>query len=250
MSRSDGCPSETTHTVRTKRPGTLTGPGLVVFDIDGTLTRSIAIDDLCYLQALGDVFGITGVEPDWSAYEHSTDPGIVAEIVRRRLGRPLAATELATFRARFVELIRTRLAADPALSPPVPGAVAATTAVVAHGAWRTAIATGGFGDSARAKLAAAGLAAVAAWPFASSDDGIARESIIAVARSRAGAIDDAAPIVYVGDGVWDYRAATRLGMRFIGIATGARATALRAAGATTVLPDLEPLAETLDAITP
>lgn len=250
MSRSDGCPSETTHTVRTKRPGNLTGPGLVVFDIDGTLTRSIAIDDLCYLQAVSDIFGITGIEPDWSGYEHSTDPGIVAEIVRLRLGWSPGAADLAAFRARFVTLIRERLEADPGLSPPVPAAATATAAIGADGAWRVAIATGGFGDSARAKLLAAGLAPLAAWPFASSDDGLARETIIAVARSRAGQIDPTAPTVYVGDGVWDYRAATRLGMHFIGVATGARAAALRAAGATTVLPDLQPLVATLAAITP
>ena len=43
--------------------------------------------------------------------------------------------------------------------------------------------------------------------------------------------------VYVGDGVWDARACRGVGVRFIGIATGSRATRLFAEGAVRVFPD-------------
>jgi phosphoglycolate phosphatase-like HAD superfamily hydrolase len=210
---------------------------LIVFDIDGTLTQSIPVDDVCYLQAIAEVFGIQGIVPDWSSYAHSTDQGIATEIVRRNLDRDLRPGEMADFRHRFVTLIESRLTTDPAASPPVPGArdLVASLDRPDHGPPPpVAVATGGFRDSARAKLTAAGLAAVTRWPFASGDDAVARAEIIELARARAGT---PRPTVYVGDGVWDCQSAHTLGLGFVGIATGPRAAALRAAGARHVLPD-------------
>jgi FMN phosphatase YigB (HAD superfamily) len=43
--------------------------------------------------------------------------------------------------------------------------------------------------------------------------------------------------VYVGDGVWDARACRSVGIPFIGIGTGSRATRLSAEGAVCVFPD-------------
>jgi phosphoglycolate phosphatase-like HAD superfamily hydrolase len=43
--------------------------------------------------------------------------------------------------------------------------------------------------------------------------------------------------VYVGDGVWDARACRGVGIPFIGIGTGSRATRLAAEGAVCVFPD-------------
>jgi phosphoglycolate phosphatase-like HAD superfamily hydrolase len=43
--------------------------------------------------------------------------------------------------------------------------------------------------------------------------------------------------VYVGDGVWDVRACRSVGIPFIGIGTGSRATRLSAEGAVCVFAD-------------
>jgi phosphoglycolate phosphatase-like HAD superfamily hydrolase len=45
-------------------------------------------------------------------------------------------------------------------------------------------------------------------------------------------------VVYVGDGVWDVRAARALGIGFLGLATGTKAVRLLEEGASCVLPDL------------
>jgi len=42
---------------------------LALFDIDGTLTASNAIDSICFEDAFRDVFGIK-IDTDWNAYEH------------------------------------------------------------------------------------------------------------------------------------------------------------------------------------
>jgi phosphoglycolate phosphatase-like HAD superfamily hydrolase len=153
---------------------------------------------------------------------------------------------MAAFRHRFVTLIESRLIADPAASPPVPGALDLVASLDRPDSGpAVAVATGGFRDSAHAKLAAAGLAAVTTWPFASGDDAISRAEIIALARARAG---PPRQTIYVGDGVWDCRAAHALGLGFVGIATGERAAALRAAGARHILPDFTDPAAFWDAV--
>jgi phosphoglycolate phosphatase-like HAD superfamily hydrolase len=44
-------------------------------------------------------------------------------------------------------------------------------------------------------------------------------------------------VVYVGDAVWDVKAARNLGYRFVGIGSGANAERLRREGARRVLAD-------------
>ncbi len=48
---------------------------LVMFDIDGTLTETMKVDEECYVRSLAEVCGFTDVETDWSSYTHATDSG-------------------------------------------------------------------------------------------------------------------------------------------------------------------------------
>jgi phosphoglycolate phosphatase-like HAD superfamily hydrolase len=79
-------------------------------------------------------------------------------------------------------------------------------------------------------------------PGGFAEDGVAREAIVGAAISRSQnhyRQDNFDRIVSVGDGVWDVRTAARLGLAFIGVASGARAEMLREAGAKHVIPDFE-----------
>jgi phosphoglycolate phosphatase-like HAD superfamily hydrolase len=77
------------------------------------------------------------------------------------------------------------------------------------------------------------------FPSASADDALDRESIMRLSRQRAAERygESFACTVYVGDGVWDARACRGIGIPFIGIATGSRATRLSAEGAVRVFSD-------------
>ena len=77
-------------------------------------------------------------------------------------------------------------------------------------------------------------------PAASADDACDRESIIRLSKQRAAERygQSFLSTVYVGDGVWDARACRNVGIPFIGIGTGSRATQLSAEGAVRVFPDL------------
>jgi hypothetical protein len=86
---------------------------LIMFDIDGTLTRTDATDGDCFVQALRDVFCFTGISDDWSIYPHCTDSGILDALFRERQGRPPNVVEVAEFQNHFVALLSTESAARP-----------------------------------------------------------------------------------------------------------------------------------------
>jgi phosphoglycolate phosphatase-like HAD superfamily hydrolase len=225
---------------------------LAIFDLDGTLAATTAVDEECYVRAFREELGCD-LDTDWSAYEHCTDWGIAREALAGHFGRPPGADDLAPVRRRFRALLEARLAKEPHAFREVRGAGRLLHHLAERG-WRVAIATGGWGVSAELKRRAAGLPTEI--PIVSSDHHWTREAIVRAAierlRPAAGTDDgsgaDDERIVSVGDGVWDVRTAARLGLPFVGVADAERAQRLRTTGAHTVLPHFADLPATLDAL--
>jgi len=218
------------------RPGPMRR--LAVFDIDGTLTDTNAVDEECYLRAVAEVLGLEAAALDWSQAPHVTDSALLRWLCERHCGRTLGDGEAEATIGRFLELLRAELAAAPGRFRATPGAPAVIGCLREAG-WEVALATGGWEPSARLKLAAAGLAADD-LVLASASDAPTRQEILELAADRAmerggGAFSR---IVAVGDALWDLRTAAALGWPFVGVASGERASRLRAAGASVVLEDL------------
>ena len=77
-------------------------------------------------------------------------------------------------------------------------------------------------------------------PFASADDACERATIMGLAYDRATAqlrLPRFEEVTYIGEQPWDLAAARTLGYRFLGIASGAAARELYAAGAVRVIPE-------------
>jgi phosphoglycolate phosphatase-like HAD superfamily hydrolase len=199
---------------------------LVMFDIDGTLTETMKVDEECFVRSFKDVFGFADIDTDWSHYPRTTDSGIFHDVYMSRIGRSPTAQEVSRFRQHFIQL----LAAASSQSPFAP--------LAQGGSHRVSLATGGWRDSARLKMASAGMC-FDDHPAASADDALDRESIMRLSKQRAAERygESFACTVYVGDGVWDARACRGVGIPFIGIGTGSRATRLPAEGAVCVFPD-------------
>ena len=218
---------------------------LVIFDVDGTLTKTNKVDGQCYLQALADEFGIAGINTNWTEYEHATDSGVFPEIIREHLGRSPSAEDCRRFQLRFVSLLGESFLADPARFSPIPGASAMLAWLAQTSRWRAAIATGAFHPSAALKLQKAGIDPTK-FPLASADDAVSREDILrkAVARaSEAYEQERFERIVSVGDAPWDVKTARNLGLPFVGITGDQRdPDQLRRLGARHVLPDFTDLA--------
>ena len=209
---------------------------LVIFDVDGTLTRTTAVDAACYERTVSESFGIR-IDTDWSTYRHATDAGILNELLQRH-GLPESPFGHAPVRDRFMTLLSAAITADPASCREVPGARAMIEYLGQLPHLHLAIATGAWADSARLKLRNADIPAEH-LPFASSDDSPSRERILEIAFERAAARIGARidTVTYVGDGVWDLSAARSLGFHFVGIASKGHASRLTSAGAAVVFPD-------------
>lgn len=223
-------------------------PSLAVFDIDGTLIDNVAMDtDACFFPALKAEFGIEGGRQDWTLYAEPTSAGCLDEIFRTVHGRPPTQEEIVRAADRLDDLMRERYL-DGRRIPPMRGALDLLRRLSSDGTWRLAIATGNWHREAAIKIESAGLPA-GYLPIATATDRPARRDILRVAVERATkqyAVPAWDRVVYLGDGVWDVRAARANGLPFVGVGSGERAARLTAEGATTVTPDLADPARMLD----
>ena len=183
---------------------------LVIFDVDGTLTRTFDIDASLYARAFRDTFGVPLPTLDWTAYRYATDRGI-AEGALRRAGPRGAGRSLEEMRRRFIEMLDEALPSDAGRQ--VAGAGTILDRLRQHG-HAIAIATGCWEASARLKLARSFIE-VGDCPVVGCDDEADRGAILRSAMKRA--TPDEGPVVYVGDGRWDVQAARCLQLGFVGI---------------------------------
>jgi phosphoglycolate phosphatase-like HAD superfamily hydrolase len=209
---------------------------LIMFDIDGTLTETMKIDEQCFVRSLAEVCGFTDIDTDWSNYKHSTDSGIFHEIHLSRTGRPPSVAEISNFRSRFVHLL-TEALSEGAFAA-IAGAPRLLSRLAGSAEYRVSLATGGWRDSARLKMTSAGMC-FDDYPAASADDAHERESIMKISSRRAVEQHQTQFVstVYIGDGVWDARACRSLGIPFVGIGSGVRAARLASEGAVRVFED-------------
>jgi phosphoglycolate phosphatase-like HAD superfamily hydrolase len=191
---------------------------LIMFDIDGTLTQTDVADGNCYVRALEDVFGFSSVNDDWSSYPHCTDSGILATIFQERHGRPPSGAEITEVKDRFVSLLAAE--SDERPFQAIAGAHDMLAELIGTSGVAVSLASGAWECSARLKLAIAGLE-FPQLSAAFSDDAHSREEIMELSLTRAAQAHgrNFEPVIYIGDGVWDARAARRLGFPFIGIAS-------------------------------
>jgi len=205
---------------------------LVVFDIDGTLTRTYSLDEELFARTFFELYR-WNLDTDWTRYRHATDQGIAEEGLSRYLGRSAVEAEIVPIRERYMALLGNELAHDPQALQ-VPGAGAAIQRTIAAG-YSVAFATGCWEASARLKLARAGID-INGLPLSTCDDSVDRFEILRLATERAKRMQPVKHAVYVGDGPWDLAASRNLGIAFIGIACDESAR-LATLGIRHVLPD-------------
>jgi phosphoglycolate phosphatase-like HAD superfamily hydrolase len=209
---------------------------LVIFDIDGTLTQTMKADEECFVRSLAEVCGFRDVDTDGSRYKHATDSGVFREIHEARTGRSPSPMEISRVRQHFVEML-AGVSSDAPFAA-VEGAPLLLSRLADSAEHRVALATGAWRDSARLKMASAGMC-FDDHPAASADDAHDRESIMKISLQRAVERHETSFVstIYVGDEVWDARACRALGIPFIGIGSGGRAVRLASEGAIRVFGD-------------
>lgn len=208
---------------------------LVIFDIDGTLTNTNKIDENCFVRALALEFGIFGINTNWAEYAYTTDSGITQQIFQEKLERLPSNEELVRLKARFVSLLQEAFINNQDLFSEISGSANVLAKLQLQSDWRIAIATGGWRESAQLKLQKANIQ-IEGIPLASANDALSREDIIKIAiikAENAYQVEKFQKVVFVGDGVWDVKAAYKLNIAFIGIGDNK----LTNVGATQVIKD-------------
>ncbi|MDX1381868.1 MAG: hypothetical protein R3233_12140, partial [Xanthomonadales bacterium] len=190
-----------------------------LLDIDGTMMPSAAVDNRCYWQAVAAVFGGGDQPRDLGGFRHVTDIGILEEWCQEIHQRKPTANEVDGVRRQFLEFLSDARERDASWLAPTPG-LTDWLERQRRDRHALAFATGGWGHTARAKLAWTPIRADG-LPLVTCDDAPTRTAIMAAARERVAPAGDGvqADVVYIGDGAWDESAARKLGWRFVGIGT-------------------------------
>ncbi|SFN31544.1 Phosphoglycolate phosphatase, HAD superfamily [Chitinophaga sp. YR627] len=193
----------------------------IIFDIDGTLTNTTEIDDLCYTQAIAETFGFSNFNTNYGHYENTTDSGILNQLSLERRNRPCTVTELENFIDCFCNLLERAHEKQPHYFQEIPKAGSIINSLVRNEDLRIGLATGGWKQSALFKLQCAGIDIEGCSAASFAQDAFARRDIIGHTISkmnkRHNTTPDLSDIIYVGDGNWDYQATLQLGIKFIGI---------------------------------
>ncbi|MBN9332765.1 HAD family hydrolase [Devosia sp.] len=199
---------------------------IVVFDIDGTLTDSVAVHQKAFEAGMRR-FEFPALDTNWSSYRHHTDTGIFEEAWAKAV-RPGPA-DFTRLEAQFVDDFDRELSL--AAIAEIAGAGAFVESLPQAG-WLPVFATGSLRHGALAKLAALGIdydpdLLVTASEFRT------REDIVSAAITRGCEKHGFVPqrVVSIGDGIWDYHTANALSLDFIGIGVGPKADVLRDLGA-------------------
>jgi phosphoglycolate phosphatase-like HAD superfamily hydrolase len=223
---------------------------LAIFDIDGTLTQTSKVDDLCFHKTVLRELLLNDFVCNWSEFSHATDSCIFTETFKKELGRLPNTLETERFQECFLNLIKESYQTNPEYFLEVPGAQSAIQFIRTSKSWAVAIASGGWRRSAQFKLNCIGINPHH-FPSAFANDGISREEIVLTSIQRSldhYAVPRFDKMVYIGDGLWDAKTCHNLGIPFIGVSTRLSKETLQEAGAFQILPHYEPSSELINAL--
>jgi phosphoglycolate phosphatase-like HAD superfamily hydrolase len=214
---------------------------LVLFDIDGTLIHTGGAGGRAMTRAFRESYAIENGF-DGIPLPGRTDVMILADAFARAC-IAADADVVAGFRRVYLRCLSDELRnLSPHVRGILPGVTSLLTRLVACPTVTVGLLTGNYSDTARLKLERFAL-----WAFfalgAFAEDAADRNSLVDVARARAGALGipilEPRQIVVVGDTPLDVACGRTNGARTLAVATGSfGADALRAAGADLVLDDL------------
>lgn len=182
----------------------------LMFDVDGTLVQSYEFDERLFVESVHEVTGLNVIS-NWETYPHVTDRGILQTFIERQCPDFTLSHLEALVKPLFVSKIKTYLQSHPAQA--VGGAVAFIQHLRKREDIALSIATGGWGETARAKLESAGFS-LAGIPLVSSNEHHARANIMQMAISQVSP-ESGMKLTYFGDAEWDKRACKEMGVNLV-----------------------------------
>lgn len=186
--------------------------GLIVFDIDGTLTDTVDIHHAAFRESL-KLIDVPEFKGAFGIYEHHTDSHIVRKIFEHATKKTFEGSLMKKFEEHLEEKIRQCKIEE------VKGAVQMIQKIEDQGTFGVCYATGSLLKPAVLKLEGIGIRFNPAQLVASNSME-EREKIVAEAIKNAGlyyGMEKFDRIISFGDGLWDLKTAENLAIEFIGI---------------------------------
>ncbi len=192
---------------------------LVIFDIDGTLTDTVNVDDYCYGEALKEIIKIDISNLVWQMIKEQgtgTDMGMLLAICKNVCKDSPRPEEKRLFFYYFKACLMKLSIESPERFLPVAGGLDFFSDIKNNPKYQVAVATGSWEETGLIKLKAAGYD-ITGLPYSNCNKYSNRKDIIQNAIKLAQFEGSYQDVFYIGDGLWDKKASEELGINFIGI---------------------------------
>ncbi len=190
---------------------------LIIFDVDGTLLNSNAVDSTAFAETFEKLFGFPIRGIDWHQYPHVTDTSILDEVFKENLDRSPTKKEVELMKEAFVDRLKFLRSESPDKFFQIPGVQSLMETLKHRSDFAIGIGTGGWKAPAMVKLKHLNIhEGYTAMAFA--DGHYSRNAIVQDALDQAHQNGQSyEKIVYVGDGTWDHATCQAMGIPFIGL---------------------------------
>lgn len=188
---------------------------LIVFDIDGTLTNTVALHKQAFSSAI-NTLGIADFDDDYGSYLHHTDSYIFKTIFDKHVGLPVTQAIMQTFENYLTAHFQLATVSKPIVE--IAGASWTVAQLQRNEKYAVAFATGSLAGPAVLKLERAGIQYEPDLLVTANELQTRDEIVLAAIRNaKAYYSQSFRRIISVGDGVWDMKTAFANGMEFVGI---------------------------------
>ena len=184
----------------------------IIFDLDGTLLQSMAVDCEIFNRSIEAVLGPVRFRDAYNDYENVTDRGIVEELMIDN-GRSPNPEIVDSVRSEFVSELSNHIENSGPFAE-IQGASEFLYRLSIEADTRMAVATGCWRESALLKLRSSGIELYDA-PIATCDDSPSRTEIMRAALARIGGSINS--VTFFGDAEWDLEACQALEWNFVAV---------------------------------
>ncbi|HPI20621.1 MAG TPA: HAD hydrolase-like protein [Candidatus Kapabacteria bacterium] len=194
---------------------------LYIFDIDGTITNTVDIDDNCFQQTFEELYGINRNQINWDLLKQEasgTDSGLFSSLYRQLFNKEISESELRKTKIYFLKLLDNNLKKIDENKIEIPGATNLINKLLENN-FAVSIATGCWYESAIFKLQLIDFDTNKV-PLSHSDISNERPEILLNAIEKSKILykkTNFDKITYIGDGFWDYLSCKKIGINFIGL---------------------------------
>lgn len=189
---------------------------LAIFDIDGTLTNSVRIHQLAFVNALEEL-GFAGFDTNWNNYKHHTDSYIFDAIFQHQYKKESTKRDVEQFESTLNNHISKEVCTTPIHE--IKAAAYFLQQLIQYSEFDIVFATGSLLKPAIQKLSLANIS-INDNLISAANEIFSREELVLDAIGKAKNYyckNSYEKIISFGDGLWDFTTANNLNIDFIGI---------------------------------